>query len=1059
MPDAATADAPDRRALAQAGVADARRVQSLLASPEFEGVDVAPLVERLGHAADPDRALLLWVRLAEREPRVHRALRDPETTARLLRLLGASEALGEFLIRRPEHLDLVLDPESAAATAPALAQPDPADGAEWADEPAALRRLLLEAVEADPDADRPRAGLTGTNAAVALRRAYRRQLAAIALRDLDSADPAAVMPSVGRWLADLAGAAVDAALAVSRATLAEREGPAVDRVDLAVIGMGKCGARELNYISDVDVVFVHELLDPDPEAAGEAGADGAEGEAGADGADGADGEASDAVDGTRAAVLAAELAAGIGRVIQAAAPEPGLWEVDANLRPEGKDGALSRTLDSHAEYYRRWAHGWEFQALLKARPIAGSADLGARYLERIWPRVWESSAREGFVDSVRAMRSRVLETIAPAKREREIKLGSGGLRDVEFTAQLLQLVHGRADESIRVRGTLDAVRALHEASYISTRDAAAFDEHYRWLRTLEHRIQLVHLRRTHLMPVKDEALRIVARSLRGAQETGPATGEDLQAAFTRVRRAVRGLHETVFYRPLLSTTAALSDDEVRLSAEAVRERLAALGYRDPKGALRHIEALTQGVSRRAAIQRQLLPAMLGWFAEGADPDGGLLAFRRLSESLGGTPWYLRMLRDSSDAARRLCLVLAASRFVGDLLEHSPEAVAWVGDDRELEPRGTVQLWRQADARLDRRIEAQEAPAAVRHVRQVRRSETLRVALADISGLLDLEAVTGALSDIDQITVVGALRVASRAVVGDADPLTDVLVVAMGRQGGREITYGSDLDALFVHRPRPGVDEGRAREQAEEVVRTLMSLLHRPATPPLSGERPLEVDADLRPEGRQGPLVRTLDSYREYYGRWAEVWERQALLRARPLAGDDDLATDFRRWADGVRYAGDLTTADAREIRRIKARVEAERLPRGADPSRHVKLGRGGLSDVEWLVQSLQLRHAGEVEDLRVTGTLPALRAIARHGLLPEAEVAVLEEAWLLASRIRAAVLLWTGKVGDVLPTNMRDLEAIARLSGVGTAGGELEECYLRVTRLARQVFEARFYGL
>ena len=239
----------------------------------------------------------------------------------------------------------------------------------------------------------------------------------------------------------------------------------------------------------------------------------------------------------------------------------------------------------------------------------------------------------------------------------------------------------------------------------------------------------------------------------------------------------------------------------------------------------------------------------------------------------------------------------------------------------------------------------------------------------------------------------------------------------------------------------------------------MSLLHRPATPPLPGERPLEVDADLRPEGRQGPLVRTLDSYREYYGRWAEVWERQALLRARPLAGDDDLATDFRRWADGVRYAQDLSAVDAREIRRIKARVEAERLPRGADPARHVKLGRGGLSDVEWLVQSMQLKHAGQIEDLRVTGTLPALRAIARHGLLPEAEVAVLEEAWLLATRIRAALLLWTGKVSDVLPTNMRDLEAVARLSGVGTTGGELEERYLRVTRLARQVFETRFYGL
>ena len=1037
LPDAATADAPDRRTLAHAGVADAGRVQTLLTSPEFEGVDVRPLVELLGHAADPDRALLLWVRLAEREPRVHHALRDPETTARLLRLLGASEALGEFLIRRPEHLDLVLDPDAAAATAPALAQPDPTAGEPWGDASAALRRLLLDSVGADPDADRPLAAVTGKDAAVALRRAYRRQLAAIALRDLDSAEPTAAMPSVGRWLADLAGATVDAALAVSRAVLTEREGPVVDRVDLAVIGMGKCGAGELNYVSDVDVVFAHAVREAP---------------------DGADPD-TEVPDGPRAAALAAELAAGIGRVIQGAAPEPGLWEVDANLRPEGKDGALSRTVESHAEYYRRWAHGWEFQALLKARPIAGSPQLGERYIAEIWPRVWESSARDGFVESVRAMRARVLDTLAPAEREREIKLGPGGLRDVEFTAQLLQLVHGRADESLRVRGTLDAVRALHAASYVTTRDARAFDEHYRWLRTLEHRIQLVHLRRTHLMPVKEEARRVVARSMRGAADRGPATGEDLQAEFTRVRRAVRGLHETVFYRPLLSTTAALSAEDVRLSAEAVRDRLAALGYRDPQGALRHIEALTQGVSRRAAVQRQLLPAMLGWFARGADPDGGLLAFRRLSESLGGTAWYLRMLRDSSDAARRLCLVLSGSRFVGDLLEHSPEAVAWVGDDRELDPRGAIQLWRQVDARLDRRVAAEEAPAAVRHVRQVRRSETLRVALADISGLLDLEAVTGALSDIDQITVVGALRVASRAVVGDADPLTDVLVVAMGRQGGREITYGSDLDALFVHRPRPGVDEGRAREQAEEVVRTLMSLLHRPATPPLPGERPLEVDADLRPEGRQGPLVRTLDSYREYYGRWAEVWERQALLRARPLAGDDDLATDFRRWADGVRYAGDLTTADAREIRRIKARVEAERLPRGADPSRHVKLGRGGLSDVEWLVQSLQLRHAGEVEDLRVTGTLPALRAIARHGLLPEAEVAVLEEAWLLATRIRAALLLWTGKVSDVLPTNMRDLEAVARLSGVGTAGGELEERYLRVTRLARQVFETRFYGL
>nr|WP_221419545.1 bifunctional [glutamine synthetase] adenylyltransferase/[glutamine synthetase]-adenylyl-L-tyrosine phosphorylase [Micrococcus flavus] len=1033
MPPSPAASGGLRRALGHAGVVDPARAEHLLESPELAGQDRDALVAGLAHAADPDRALLLYIRLAEREPGVHRALADAGRTAALLRLLGASEALGEFLIRRPEHLDLVLAPDRAAATAPALAQPDPAaGGAAWSDEPAALRALLLTAVGADPDAPRPVAALTGADAAVPLRRAYRRQLTAVALADLGSADPTAVLPDVGRWLADLAGAAVEAALAVSRAELAAREGAAVDHLDLAVIGMGKCGARELNYISDVDVVFVHEVADPSAE---------------------------DAPDDAAAARLAADLAAGISRVLTGPAPEPGLWEVDANLRPEGKDGALSRTPASHVEYYRRWAHGWEFQALLKARPLAGDAELGRRYVDAVWPRVWESAAREGFVEDVRRMRTRVIDTIARGERDREVKLGPGGLRDVEFTAQLLQLVHGRADESVRVRATLDALDALHRASYISTADTERFAAHYRWLRALEHRIQLVHLRRTHLMPAKEAAQRVVARSLRGAADTGPAAAEDLQERFDTVRREVRSLHRTVFYRPLLSTTAALSEDEVRLTADAVKARLSALGYRDPRSALGHIEALTRGVSRRAAVQRQLLPVMLGWFADGPDPDAGLLAFRRLSESLGASAWFLRMLRDSSDAARRLCLVLAGSRRVGDLLEHSPESVAWVGDSRDLEPRSLETLWGEVQARLDRRGADEDAAQVIRHVRQIRQREVLRIALADMTGVCSLEQTAAALADADQAAVLGALRVAVHATVGDGEPLTDLLVVAMGRQGGREITYGSDLDAMVVHRPREGADPSAAAQEAEAVARRLISLLKGPAQPPLPSEHPLEVDLDLRPEGRQGPLVRTLDSYQEYYARWAEVWERQALLRARPVAGDDDLAAAFTAWADGVRYGTDLTAADAREIRRIKARVEAERLPRGADPARHVKLGRGGLSDVEWLVQSLQLRHAHEVEALRVTGTLPALRALARQEILGSAEAALLEEAWLLATRVRASLVLWTGKGSDVLPTNARDLGALARLAGENDHGAAFEERYLRVTRQARQVFEHRFYGL
>ncbi|PNL18161.1 bifunctional [glutamine synthetase] adenylyltransferase/[glutamine synthetase]-adenylyl-L-tyrosine phosphorylase [Micrococcus sp. FDAARGOS_333] len=1025
----ADAESLQRRALTAAGFTDLDRARSLMGQREFEGVDLEALVAALSHAPDPEQALLLWLRLIEREPDAKGIVADEEQAARLARLLGASEALGEFLIRRPEHLDLVSDPERAAATAPALTQRDPAaTGQDWQDESAALRRLLLESVGADPEAERPVAGRTGAEAAVALRRAYRRQITAIALQDLGSADPTLIEPSVSAWLADLAGAAIDAALAVARDAAVERHGEAAATLDLAVIGMGKCGARELNYISDVDVVFVH--------AAGEG------------------------QDETTAAVVAAEMAGGIGKVVYGAAPEPNLWEVDANLRPEGRDGALSRTVDSHAQYYRRWAHGWEFQALLKARPIAGSTALGAQYMDRMWPLVWKSSAQEGFVESVQKMRGRVMDTIAHADRDREIKLGSGGLRDVEFTAQLLQLVHGRADETVRVRSTLEAIDRLCEASYISTRDAEAFAARYRWLRTLEHRIQLVHLRRTHLMPTKEEALRVVARSMQAPGEQRHAGGGELSEAFRTVRREVRQLHERIFYRPLLSTTAALSDDEVKLTAEAVQERLAALGYRDPKGALGHIESLTRGVSRRAAMQRQLLPVMLGWFADGPDPDGGLLAFRRLSESLGASSWFLRMLRDSNAAAQRLCGVLSSSRFIGDLLEHSPESTAWLGDDRQLEPMEPEALWKQARAVLSRRDRSEEPAKVVRHVRHARRREILRVALADASGHIDLEQTVRALSDVDHVAVLGALHVCLAAVEQEEELLTDVAVVAMGRQGGREITYGSDLDAMFVHRPREGADPEAAQHQAVAIAKQLTALLKQPAKPALPGEPALVVDADLRPEGRQGPLVRSMDSYREYYQRWAEVWERQALLRARPLAGEPSLLEEIGDWADSVRYSGGLSAGELREIRRIKARVESERLPRGVQPSRHVKLGPGGLSDVEWLVQTLQLRHAGEHSSLRTTSTLPALRALVSLDLLPAADAEALEKAWLLCSRIRAAGYLWSGKASDVLPSHTRDVAALARwCAGPGHHAGDVEEHVKRTMRHARQVFEKHFYGL
>ncbi|WP_247045065.1 bifunctional [glutamine synthetase] adenylyltransferase/[glutamine synthetase]-adenylyl-L-tyrosine phosphorylase [Arthrobacter rhizosphaerae] len=998
------------RRLISTGFSDLEKAERFLAMRELEGIHQDVLFAGFHLSASPDTALQSLVRLLEKHPELKTlASADPDTSEALYRVLGASEALGEFLIRHPEHLgafNVRVSPEPVAADA---------------DE---LRERLLCSVQADTKSDRPVAALTGAEAYEALRTAYRRGVVDLAIKDLCAADPLDFMPAAGGELADLAGAAIEAALAVSRAEAAEQYGSAdVANVGLAVIGMGKCGARELNYISDVDVIYVIEA---------------------------------GSLDDARSNTIGTALATGISRAISSVGREPGLWEVDANLRPEGKSGPLVRTLASHESYYARWAQSWEFQALLKARTIAGDTELGAKYEAAVAPLIWASAGRDGFVESVQAMRRRVTEHIPPAEELRQIKLGRGGLRDVEFTVQLLQLVHGKSDETLRRRDTTSAIAALSAGGYIGRSDAAGFDHAYRYLRVLEHRIQLFQLRRTHLMPVREEALRSLAKAMLGPFSRERPHPDTLLAAWHQTKRSVRELHDRIFYRPLLNTAAKLSSEDARLTPEAAQARLAALGYLDPQGAMRHIEALTAGVSRRAALQRHLLPILLGWLAEGVDPDAGLLGFRRISETLGTTHWYLGMLRDSTAAAERLCHVLSNSRLIADLLEVSPESVAWLGSERDLAPLGFDAQWQEITSKMSRHSDPENA---MRLIRLIRRREILRTAIADSAGLLDQDQVSVALADTDRAAIVGAVRVAEGIVSSQGALKTRVLVVAMGRQGGREIGYGSDADVMYVHRGLPGVPEKEAQLQAAQIVGHISSLLTQPLKPAIMAERVLQVDADLRPEGKSGAMVRSLDSYAEYYRRWSLIWEAQALLRARPIAGDDQLAADFVGLINPIRYPESLSEQDVREIRRVKARVESERLPRGADPARHLKLGRGGLSDVEWLVQLLQLQHAAKHPGLRTTSTIKALEAAGSLQLIGKNDAELLMKAWRLASRIRSANVIWNGRASDLLPSSRRDLEAVARWCGYepGNAAA-LEEDYLRVSRLARGVFERLFYG-
>ncbi|MEU8520275.1 bifunctional [glutamine synthetase] adenylyltransferase/[glutamine synthetase]-adenylyl-L-tyrosine phosphorylase [Streptomyces sp. NBC_01216] len=977
------------------GFTDPSGAERLLDLPELAALRGDPvLLDALGATADPDLALRGLVRIVEAQPDEERQTLTSTLLAakpfrdRLLGVLGTSEALGDHLARHPHDWQALVTYE-ASDLHPGVAE---------------FEQDLAEAT--DP---------------VTLRIAYRRCLLAIAARDVCGTTDVA---QTAAELADLATATLRAALAIARTAAPADAG----LCRLAVIAMGKCGGHELNYVSDVDVIFV--------------------------------GEPVEGADEGQALQAATRLASHLMRICSETTVEGTIWPVDANLRPEGRNGPLVRTLTSHLAYYQRWAKTWEFQALLKARPVAGDPELGAEYVDAVSPLVWQAAERENFVADVQKMRRRVVDNIPAAQVERELKLGPGGLRDVEFAVQLLQLVHGRGDATLHSGTTLDALRALAAGGYVGRADAAQLDEAYRFLRAMEHRIQLHRLRRTHLVPEGDADLRRLGRSL--GLRTDPVA--ELNKEWKRHASVVRRLHEKLFYRPLLDAVAQLTPGETRLSPKAAGQRLEALGYADPVSALRHLEALASGVTRKAAIQRTLLPVLLGWFADSADPDAGLLGFRKVSDALGKTPWYLRLLRDEGAAAENLARVLSAGRLAPDLLLRAPEAVAILGAPEGLKTRGREHLEQEVLAAVGRADGAEQGVAAARGVR---RRELFRTAAADLIGSYGTEdsprepdpgalvdRVGRAVTDLNAATIAGALRAAVRAEWGDTLP-TRFAVIGMGRFGGHELGYGSDADVLFVHEPREGVDDQEAARAANRVVTEMRRLLQVPTADP-----PLLIDADLRPEGKSGPLVRTLKSYEAYYRRWSLVWESQALLRAEPMAGDMDLGRRFVELIDPLRYPAEGLGEDAiREIRRLKARMETERLPRGADPTLHAKLGRGGLSDVEWTVQLLQMCHGWAEPGLRTTRTREALAAAHAAGLIPVDEAQILDEAWVLATRVRNAVMLVRGRPGDTFPSDGRELGAVGRYLGYESGHvGEMVDDYRRITRRARAVVEERFYG-
>jgi [glutamine synthetase] adenylyltransferase / [glutamine synthetase]-adenylyl-L-tyrosine phosphorylase len=782
----------------------------------------------------------------------------------------------------------------------------------------------------------------------------RLELLRIAARDLVGRDSLEV---VGANLAHLAEDVLAGA-----AKLAE-----VDH-ELVIVGMGKLGGSELNYASDIDVMFV---------------------------GNGNEAGARNVMDIARKC-----------------------FRVDAALRPEGRDGALVRTIDSFRQYWAQSAQTWEFQALLKARPLTGPLEKKQEWAEAARQALWQHPFGADELREVRAMKARA-EAIVKRKGldARELKRAPGGIRDIEFAVQLLQLVHGGSDHDIRSATTLTALDELTAGGYIDANDAKELANAYRFLRTVEHRLQLVEEEQTHTVP-NDSIARARLAATMGFE--GPNPLNEFDDELRRTRSIVRHAHEKLYFRPLLE---AFARGDVGRGAEI---QLSAFGFRDASRTRQAVDELTHGLARSSRLMQQLMPLLFDWLSQSPNPDDGLLGLRKLISGFRTPTHIVNTFRDSPEAARRLCLLLGTGRLFVPGMEQHPEVLDDTNHDDLLIPSASY---------LDRMRVAlgwrQDSEARHVGLNRLARAERLRVACGDVIGLIDnTEAMNRRTQLADAV-----LTLTTEAL----QPPVPIALIAMGRYGGGELGYGSDLDLVVIHDGQNSDDQLAAENFAQELMRLINTGVN----------KLYAIDYDLRPEGRKGVLARSLTGCAEYYEKWASTWERQALIRARFAAGSPEVAAAFFDIIKPFVWEKPVGNEELREIRHLKARMERERIPRSGDAKFHLKLGPGSLSDVEWTVQLLQLRA-------RVTGnnTMTALDELCAEGIVNQNDTQILKEAWQFCDSTRNRIFIVENEAGNALPADVQNLSVLARSLGIS----DLRDRYLQVTRRCRHVTEKLFYG-
>lgn len=853
----------------------------------------------------------------------------------------------------------------------------------------------------------------------ALRRHKQREYLRIGARDLL---PDVTMEETVRELTALASASVDAAYRFCRAEAEKDYGeldlPVSNKPNrFVVLGMGKLGGGELNFSSDIDVIYLYE--EDEGETSG----------------------------GRKGKTGPREFFSAIGQKIIHAmgdvTEEGFVFRIDLRLRPLGANGPLVQSVDSAMTYYESWGQCWERAALIKARPVAGDIDLGSAFMKDIEPFIYRRYLDYTTVDELRHMKMRIEnELLSGNGKERNLKLGYGGIREIEFFTQALQLVNGGYQPSVRGPSTLPALIELARNNLISAGERDKLTEAYRFLRQAEHKVQIVQEAHAHSIPEGREEEQAYARRL-GYKRTGKLSEREyFWRDHERTAKTVRGIFDRLFY----SAQKEIENDganEVGTiwndldQKELIVKELEQAGFADPTQAYENLLAVRDGEvyappsPRRLKIMRTLGPALVAEIAKSGAPDQALLNLSKFSHRIGGRTGFLTLLAENPKTMRLLITLFADSQFLTDLFLNRPELIdTLIRVDLTRVEKTKQEMIAELSAVV---ADADDIEAKLNALRRYKSEEFVRIGLHDLGGAIELVPALHQLSDLAEACVHAALNLTLEELRAKFGKVADgrFAIIGGGKLGAREIDYNSDLDLVFIYdaseeAESAGGTQGRlpAHEFFVRVGQRLLTYLSSPTEEGIA----YKIDMQLRPSGKAGPVVCSLEAYRDYHKSGAQLWERQALIKTRFVAGDTTLGTQVDQFIESLAYGSPLPKGGAEEIHHLRMRMERELSDE--DESRfNLKKGRGGLVDIEFLTQMLQLAHGQGVAELHQRATLDALLALQNKKIITRADYLLLSDGYLFLRRLDHRLRIERDRSIDTFEAEPGKLEGIARALG------------------------------